>query len=65
MVPLTCSHRCRSKYTQVTHSLYFGHRAGFYPLGKAVENGYIESFNGRLRDELLDTEIFSTLAEAK
>jgi len=29
------------------------------------ENGYIESFNSRLRDELLDREIFTTLLEAK
>jgi putative transposase len=29
------------------------------------ENGYIESFNGKLRDELLDREIFTTLDEAK
>jgi transposase InsO family protein len=29
------------------------------------ENGYIESFNGRLRDELLSREIFSTLREAQ
>ena len=29
------------------------------------ENGYIESFNGKLRDELLDREIFMTLEEAK
>ena len=29
------------------------------------ENGYIESFNGKLRDELLDREIFYTLGEAK
>ena len=28
-------------------------------------NGYIESFNGKLRDELLDREIFTTLTEAK
>ena len=28
-------------------------------------NGYIESFNARLRDELLDGEIFYTLAEAR
>ena len=33
--------------------------------GKPVENGYIESFNGRLRDELLNTALFYTLAEAK
>jgi putative transposase len=29
------------------------------------ENGYIEAFNGKLRDELLDREIFYTLGEAK
>ena len=29
------------------------------------ENGYVESFNGKLRDELLDREVFDTLLEAK
>jgi transposase InsO family protein len=29
------------------------------------ENGYIESFNGKFRDELLNGEIFYTLKEAK
>jgi len=29
------------------------------------ENGYIESFNGKLRDELLAREVFTTLKEAK
>jgi hypothetical protein len=33
--------------------------------GSPWENGYIESFNGKLRDELLDREIFYTLHEAK
>ncbi len=33
--------------------------------GSPWENGYIESFNGKLRDELLDQEIFTTLEEAK
>jgi len=28
------------------------------------ENGYIESFNGKLRDELLEREAFDTLLEA-
>lgn len=32
--------------------------------GKPTENGYIESFNGKLRDELLNTSIFFNLAEA-
>ena len=33
--------------------------------GSPWENGYVESFNGKLRDELLDREIFYTLLEAK
>ena len=33
--------------------------------GSPWENGYIESFNGKLRDELLNREIFTTLREAK
>lgn len=33
--------------------------------GSPWENGYIESFNGKLRDELLNREIFDTLYEAK
>ena len=31
--------------------------------GSPWENGYIESFNGKLRDELLDREIFYNLRE--
>ncbi len=33
--------------------------------GSPWENGYIESFNGKLRDELLRGEVFDTLLEAK
>lgn len=33
--------------------------------GSPWENGYNESFNGKLRDEILNTEIFYTLKEAK
>ncbi len=33
--------------------------------GSPWENGYVESFNGKLRDELLDREIFYTLQEAQ
>jgi putative transposase len=33
--------------------------------GKPVENGYIESFNGRLRDECLNGEIFFSLADVR
>ncbi len=33
--------------------------------GRPVENGYIESFNGRLRDECLNVEVFFSLADAR
>ncbi len=33
--------------------------------GKPVENGYIESFNGKLRDECLNVEVFFSLADAR
>ncbi len=37
----------------------------FIEPGSPWENGYIESFNGKMRDELLNGEIFDTMAEAK
>jgi len=37
----------------------------FIERGSPWENGYVESFNGKLRDELLNREIFTTLEEAK
>ena len=37
----------------------------FIEPGSPWENGYVESFNGKLRDELLDREIFYTLTEAE
>ncbi len=33
--------------------------------GPPTENGYVESFNGKLRDELLDHEVFYTLLEVR
>jgi putative transposase len=33
--------------------------------GKAQQNGFIESFNGKLRDECLNEEVFDTLADAR
>ena len=33
--------------------------------GSPWENGYIESFNGKMRDEFLNGELFTTLEEAK
>jgi len=37
----------------------------FIAPGSPWENGYVEYFNGKLRDELLDRGIFFTLAEAQ
>ena len=37
----------------------------FIEPGSPWENGYNESFNGKLRDELLDREIFYSLREAE
>jgi hypothetical protein len=37
----------------------------FIEPGSPWENGYIESFNGKLRDELLNGEVFSSVPEAK
>jgi putative transposase len=42
-----------------------GARTAYIAPGSPWENGYVESFNARLRDELLDGEIFYTLREAK
>ena len=37
----------------------------FIEPGSPWENGYVESFNGKLRDELLARETFTTLTEAR
>ncbi|CAN7500010.1 IS3 family transposase [Paracoccus pantotrophus] len=42
-----------------------GAKTAYIAPGSPGENGYIESFNARLRDELLDGEIFYTLKEAR
>jgi putative transposase len=47
----------------------WAHQAGvkldFIQPGRPVQNGYIESFNGRLRDECLKTEVFADLKDAR
>ncbi len=42
-----------------------GAKTAYIAPGGPWENGYIESFNARLRDELLDGEIFYSLREAQ
>jgi Integrase core domain len=47
----------------------WAHQAGvkldFIRPGRPVQNGYIESFNGRLREECLNGEIFFRLTDAR
>ena len=40
-------------------------RLDFIRPGKPVENAFIESFNGKLRDECLNSHIFASVAEAR
>ena len=42
-----------------------GVKLDFIRPGKPVENGYVESFNGKLRDECLNTELFFSLEDAR
>jgi len=42
-----------------------GVKLDFIRPGRPVQNGYIESFNGRLRDECLNGEVFFNLADAR
>jgi transposase InsO family protein len=48
-----------------THLDRCGVRTLYIEPGSPWENGYAESFVGRLRDELLDREVFDTLGEAQ
>jgi putative transposase len=40
-------------------------RLDFIRPGRPVENAFIESFNGKLRDECLNTHVFTSVAEAQ
>lgn len=42
-----------------------GVQTAFIEPGSPWENGYIESFNGKFRDELLNAEVFDTIYEAQ
>ena len=42
-----------------------GNQDAYIEPGSPWENGYCESFNGKLRDELLNGEIFYSLKEAQ
>lgn len=56
------------RYRQVGATLQFatrGVRLDFIRPGRPVENCFIESFNGKLRDGCLNQHHFATLAEAR
>jgi transposase InsO family protein len=48
-----------------TGSAKWGVKTLFIEPGSPWENGYCESFNSKLRDELLNGEIFTTFYEAR
>jgi len=43
----------------------YGVQLDFIRPGRPVENSYIESFNGRLRDDRLNVEVFFTLGDVR
>lgn len=57
--PEFAAHAVRDWITKV------GAKTLFIEPGSPWENGYNESFNGKLRDELLNIELFNDLREAK
>jgi len=48
-----------------TWSYQTGVKLDFIRPGKPVENGFVESFNGRLRDECLNVEVFFGITDAQ
>jgi len=54
-------------YSQAMDAWAYRHgvQLDFIRPGRPVENGYIESFNGRLRDECLNTHLFFSVADAR
>ena len=61
-----CSPRIKAERPAVQEWLAkVGVKTLYIAPGSPWENGYCESFNGSLRDELLNGEIFYSLAEAQ
>jgi putative transposase len=44
---------------------FYGVKLDFIRPGKPIENAFVESFNGRLRDECLNTNIFNSLSDVQ
>jgi putative transposase len=62
--------RCDNGPELIAHALrdwcrFSGVSAGYIEPGAPWQNPYVESFNGHLRNELLDLESFNTLLEAR
>ena len=56
----------RRLWLQTTNKIKaVGAKTAYIEPGSPWENGYCESFNGRMRDELLNGEIFYSLREAQ
>jgi transposase InsO family protein len=53
------------EFTAAAVREWLGVRTLYIEPGSPWENGYVESFNGKLRDELLNGEVFDTVLEAR
>lgn len=62
--PLSAHRRCLAEELRQWLEHLVSKSAYITP-GSPWENGYCELFNGRMRDELLNSEIFYTLREAQ
>jgi putative transposase len=63
---ITVDHGTESTSKVLDESCYLrGVKLDFIRPGKPTENGFIESFNGRLRDECLNVNEFATLDDAR
>lgn len=52
-------------FTSLALAQHHGVELAFIRPGKPIENAFIESFNGRFRDECLNLHWFTSLAEAR
>lgn len=62
-IPTTC--QILASFRRIPWPVSVGFGGQFSSDSAPWENGYVESFNGRMRDEFLNGEIFHTLLEAK